>query len=556
MVIKEIISFLDVLKKHNLLNNKHIPMIYKCNSRENRLKLLAGIIDSDGYCNLSKKYFSISQSLKHSKLMDDIIYLCRSLGFACYKKEKKTGYIKDDIKHKFKSYTINISGKGLEEIPTTITRKQIIEKRKQIKDVLVSGINVEYVGLDNYYGFQTDKNQRFVLGNFIVTHNSHIATKMIKDVLVEGNTACVICPTNKALSEIRNKYDGDDIEFMTIAQFLCKIKRYNTKGELTFKIGKSKEYMTRIYDYLFIDEASMIEDEDYTCFEELIDVHQTKIVYIGDNCQLPPVNKKESIVFKVVDDVIELKRIIRANNDDIKKVNKTFRGIFKGKPIDIKEEWKNEDYSNVYFTESRQQFLKCIKKNMNGDGKILAYTNKKVEYYNKLSRELLYGKNIDKYMKGEKIVFNNHFISGTDKYYSNQEVTIHNVMIVRKQHSNGKNYKVYKLIINDTEIYRVHTDDEKDYIANFSQMYKDLKSSKLTTEKEWEKYYDAKLEFLPPIDYSYSLTVHCSQGSTYHSVFLDMNDISSVAYNHSDVDLERVLYTGISRASDRLFCYY
>lgn len=403
---------------------------------------------------------------------------------------------------------------------------------------------------------QDDFKHNIVLTGVAGSGKTVLTTKMIKEVLEYGYTTCIITPTNKSLEVIRNKYDGDDIEFMTIAQFLCKVKRYNTKGELTFKIGKNKEYMTRIYNYLFIDEASMIEDEDYACFEELIDTHETKIVYIGDDCQLPPVNKKESIVFKAVDDVIELRRIIRANNEDIKKVNKAFRGIFKGKPIDIKEDWKVEGINNVYFTEQRQEFLKCIKKNMDGDGKILAYTNKKVEYYNKLSRELLYGKNIDKYMKGEKIVFNNHFISGTDKYYSNQEVTIHNVMIVRKQHSNGKNYKVYKLIIGDSEIYRVHTDDEKDYIANFSQMYKDLKSSKLTTEKEWEKYYDAKLEFLPPIDYSYSLTVYRSQGSTYHSVFLDTNDISSVAINHPDVDLERVLYTAISRASDRLFVYY
>ena len=36
-----------MLKTHNLIGNKHIPHIYKCNSREIRLQLLAGIIDSD-----------------------------------------------------------------------------------------------------------------------------------------------------------------------------------------------------------------------------------------------------------------------------------------------------------------------------------------------------------------------------------------------------------------------------------------------------------------------------------------------------------------------------
>ena len=34
------------MRKYNLICNKHIPHDYKCNSKENRLKLLAGLIDN------------------------------------------------------------------------------------------------------------------------------------------------------------------------------------------------------------------------------------------------------------------------------------------------------------------------------------------------------------------------------------------------------------------------------------------------------------------------------------------------------------------------------
>ena len=67
--------------------DEHIPMVYKCNSRENRLKLLAGLLDSDGYLCHDKCTFEFSQ--KSEKLIDDVIYLCRSLGFACYKYKEK-----------------------------------------------------------------------------------------------------------------------------------------------------------------------------------------------------------------------------------------------------------------------------------------------------------------------------------------------------------------------------------------------------------------------------------------------------------------------------------
>lgn len=86
--------FLNLLKSYDLRETKYIPLIYKCNSRENRLRLLAGIIDADG--SYSQGSFEISQSLNHEKLMDDIIYLSRSLGFhVINKKRKLAGHIRE-----------------------------------------------------------------------------------------------------------------------------------------------------------------------------------------------------------------------------------------------------------------------------------------------------------------------------------------------------------------------------------------------------------------------------------------------------------------------------
>lgn len=89
--------FKDNLKKYNLLSNKHIPDEYLYNTIDNRLKLLAGLIDTDG--SLSRQTYEISQ--KNENLSNDIIKLCRSLGFytrvtkgekSCmYKGAKRTG---------------------------------------------------------------------------------------------------------------------------------------------------------------------------------------------------------------------------------------------------------------------------------------------------------------------------------------------------------------------------------------------------------------------------------------------------------------------------------
>ena len=161
-------KFSNVLKDENMLNNKHIPMLYKCNSRENRLKLLAGLLDSDG--NLSENGgFEFTQ--KNETLMDDVIYLARSLGFSCYKATKNTSWTYNGVKQEGTAFRIQINGNGIEEIPTLIPRKKAAP-RKQIKDVLVTGIKVEYVNEDDYYGFTLDGNCRYVLGDFTVTHNT------------------------------------------------------------------------------------------------------------------------------------------------------------------------------------------------------------------------------------------------------------------------------------------------------------------------------------------------------------------------------------------------
>ena len=159
--------FLNTLKDLDMINNKHIPMIYKCNSRENRLKLLAGLIDSDGFLDNGGLEFT----QKNETLMDDVVYLARSLGFSCYKFVKKTSWTSNGEKKYGTAWRTHISGEGIEEIPTKIPRKKAYP-RKQIKDVLVTGIKVEYVNEDDYYGFMLDGNCRYIMGDFTVTHNT------------------------------------------------------------------------------------------------------------------------------------------------------------------------------------------------------------------------------------------------------------------------------------------------------------------------------------------------------------------------------------------------
>ena len=172
---------LNFLKKYNLIKNKHIPHHYLCNSRKNQLELLAGIIDSDGYYS-GKNNYEITQ--KNEKLLDDIVYLCRSLGFYSQKRMcKKTCTNARDINGNICSkqgiyYTTSVGGVGLDEIPVLCPRKKC-GKRIAPQDLLKYSFELHKLPEDDYYGFEIDGNRRFVLGDFTVTHNTVMAIKLI-----------------------------------------------------------------------------------------------------------------------------------------------------------------------------------------------------------------------------------------------------------------------------------------------------------------------------------------------------------------------------------------
>jgi hypothetical protein len=143
--------------KSSCIDGKRIDPQYLKNHRLVRLQLLAGLIDTDGY--LSDNCFEIAT--KWIGMRDDILFLCRSLGFSVSHRIK---YV-NDVPY----YVIIISG-NTHLIPCKTRKKADV--RKQIKNPLVYGFDVEPVGEKEYFGFGLDGNHLFLLGDFTVTHNT------------------------------------------------------------------------------------------------------------------------------------------------------------------------------------------------------------------------------------------------------------------------------------------------------------------------------------------------------------------------------------------------
>jgi superfamily II DNA or RNA helicase len=254
--------FTKFLRNNNLINNKHIPYNYKCNSRNIQLKVLAGLIDSDGYHK--NNCYEIIQ--KNSLLSEDIVYLCRSLGFACYtKKCKKTCYNAKNGPKEGEYNRISIYGSGLEDIPVLCKRKISIN-RKQIKNVLVYRLNIEKLEVDDYYGFEIDGNRRFVLGDFTVTHNTSIGLNLVSRL-------------NKKTLVIVHKEFLMNQWIERIEQFLPNARIGKIQGQIIDIDGKDivlamlqslsmKDYPSTLFDsfgFTIIDEVHHISSEVFSC---------------------------------------------------------------------------------------------------------------------------------------------------------------------------------------------------------------------------------------------------------------------------------------------------
>jgi len=140
----------------NILHNNRIPDEYKINSHTNLNLLLNGLLKACG-CNNNNIFQLQLENKNHSyNLIEDIKFVLRVLGFHI-ELHYQNQYIK-----------IIFYKKG--------------DKLSYKKDILLYYIKIEKLQVDEYYGFEIDKNRCFVLEDFTVTHNTVCALNIISKI--------------------------------------------------------------------------------------------------------------------------------------------------------------------------------------------------------------------------------------------------------------------------------------------------------------------------------------------------------------------------------------
>ncbi|MCK5601003.1 phage terminase large subunit [Candidatus Pacearchaeota archaeon] len=161
----------NILRKLNLLNNKHIPDMYKHCSKEQRLQLLAGLIDSDGHVCLKTGRIRISTGMK--KLAKDIEELTFSLGWNPYIVKVKPCTSSSGIVGKIPVYQIGFQPDC--EIPTKLKRKKTIKIKPANRRIGIKNVYYTDSPEPGHCIQVKNKNGLYLAGKKLIpTHNSEL----------------------------------------------------------------------------------------------------------------------------------------------------------------------------------------------------------------------------------------------------------------------------------------------------------------------------------------------------------------------------------------------
>lgn len=430
--------------------------------------------------------------------------------------------------------------------------------------------------LDNSNGLENI----FILSGFAGTGKTTVVKKILDEY--KGNNVCVSAPTHKAKKVIMNT---TDVEGLTLHGLLglrpdINLDEFNPNRPIFNPIALPKICH---YSLVIIDECSMINSGLLELIIKQTRGMYTRILFMGDPAQIPPVNEADSVIFDLdVKYKASLTKLERQNDgnplldiyDSIRNGLDLPYRQYNAKTVlnSINEGAIFLDDNNIF----KEKMFKTFKsKDFEGDTdycKVLAWTNKAVEYTNKVIRDSLYGNTsniieMGDVVMGYRSVQGNKFSNLIDNS-ADYKVVKKGDLVNNKYGINGYYVSLRENLSENTYAFKnVFIVDVKDYdnLHNYAEEHDRLLIKAKNNKKLWNAYYTFRKNnilmcnittfrnnknrnideiIVKDLDYGYCVTVHKSQGSTYNTVFILDDDINK---NYKIVERNKIKYVAFTR---------
>ncbi len=452
----------------------------------------------------------------------------------------------------------------------------------------------------------------FILKGYAGTGKTFIM-KGLTDFLSKNKKSFrIAAPTGRAAKVISQKTKHKVYTIHKTIYSNKDLKEFKTKyedGTETFKfyydLKNNEDPINTIY---IIDEASMLsnvysEGEFFRfgsgyLFKDLIkyinfdnNVHKKKIIFIGDNAQLPPINMNFSPVldsqylvenFNLESSEFELTEIVRQKADsgilhNATKIRESLKyNLFN--QIDVETDFK--DIHKTKHEELLSKYLQACNNTIDDETIIVAYSNSSVKEYNDFVRNHFFP-NQNSITVGDKVILvsNNYnypqmeLLNG-DFGFVKQVTPVNESRTIKLKRKNRKNEPIEisvlltfrnVIITFVDEEFKKHNIECKIIENLLYSHHRDLSSDELKAiyidfkirnpklkpgTKEFKDAIRSDIYFNAlRIKFGYAVTCHKAQGGEWRNTFLNCK--TSMGYFNSSYF--RWLYTGITRAKENLF---
>lgn len=289
------IPFIEQINKYNLLklksDKKFIPNEYKFNSVENRIKLLQGLMDSDG--TIDNKSGSLVFSTSSLKLIEDLRFLIESLGGVVNKLIVKRGrYKKNDIMIECKdsySYSFRLPNNI---IPFRLKRKLDLFKPKTKYFPIRHIKDIKFIGEKECQCLMVDNlSHTYLTNNFIVTHNTYISIAYALSLLRKNSNRYKKIYLVKSVTALK----GEELGFLKgdlkekiepfMWSYYINIEKVILESSMKTLIDKEiiRPFPLAYMRGVSLDDCIIIADEAQNV---TIDNSLTLLTRIGSNCKL------------------------------------------------------------------------------------------------------------------------------------------------------------------------------------------------------------------------------------------------------------------------------
>jgi len=440
-----------------------------------------------------------------------------------------------------------------------------------------------------------------VLRGFAGTGKTYLISRLIHAIGGSGLAIAIAAPTNKAVRVLREKIvesgvemptePVDDrhprakaqnwIEFGSIHSLLGL--KLSERDDGTQECKSARDPSLHEYDLAIIDEASMIGSD---LFSRIVAAkRQCLILFVGDPAQLPPIEPGEAIspAFSKVSFEVTLSEVVRqAKDNPIIRLSMLIRHAIESEqrvdhvaiasalpPLD-----EHPEAAMVTGGPDTVVSFALYEIRAGRDARVLAFTNEAVNRYNQIIHEALYGSTEFAFVVGEPVIAHSACdalnldddgtpIGTKTTIITSEEAIVRAIqpkthlywrdvpsVAVILERDSGVKVMVYvpmdvqrlETAISErfAEWRRLKSLADVEFQSGRSGEGRKLQDqAKVASSEAWKL-----RKAFAPLRHAYALTTHKSQGSTFDTAIVDLNDMARM---RSAFQFNRGLYVAATR---------